>query len=118
MKAMCMADSECEQQGCAEDTFGRLGCGFFRMNIWQYKQCYEPGRRIGEPSETAWIRCSEDYECASKCIVHVASRFRLKCYGKSDCETIARIHDGGANGCRTGETLPYWFSVKSFCPDC
>lgn len=24
----------------------------------------------------------------------------MKCYGKSDCETLARIHDGGANGCR------------------
>lgn len=118
LKAMCLADSGCIQKGCAEDIFGRLGCGYFRMNIWQFKQCYEPGRQIGEDSETAWVRCSEDYECASKCIKQVANRFRLKCYGKSDCETIARIHDGGANGCRTGETLPYWMSVKSFCPDC
>jgi len=27
-----------------------LGCGYFRMNIWQFKQCYEPGRQIGEDS--------------------------------------------------------------------
>uniref|UniRef100_A0A914KHA8 lysozyme n=4 Tax=Meloidogyne TaxID=189290 RepID=A0A914KHA8_MELIC len=118
MKAMCLADSGCIQKGCSRDVFDRLGCGYFRMNIWQFKQCYEPGRQIGEDSESAWIRCSEDYECASKCIVQVASRFRLKCYGKSDCETIARLHDGGANGCRTGDTLPYWVTVKSFCPDC
>lgn len=70
------------------------------------QQCYEPGRQIGEDSETAWVRCSEDYECASKCIKvnpnilgtiefcalsiiqQVANRFRLKCYGKSDCETV------------------------------
>ncbi|KAL7078544.1 hypothetical protein ACQ4LE_002104 [Meloidogyne hapla] len=118
MKAMCLADSGCIQKGCSRDVFDRLGCGYFRMNIWQFKQCYEPGRQIGEESESAWIRCSEDYECASKCIVQVASRFRLKCYGKNDCETIARLHDGGANGCRTGDTLPYWVTVKSFCPDC
>uniref|UniRef100_A0A915EA99 lysozyme n=1 Tax=Ditylenchus dipsaci TaxID=166011 RepID=A0A915EA99_9BILA len=118
MKAMCHADSTCVQKGCARDFFGRMGCGYFRMNIWQFKQCYEPGRQIGEESGTAWIRCSENYECASKCIKQVASRFRLKCYGKSDCETIARIHDGGANGCRTGETLPYWLAVRSMCPTC
>ncbi|KAI6206670.1 Destabilase family-containing protein [Aphelenchoides besseyi] len=118
MKAMCIADSGCVRTGCATDVFGRLGCGFFRMNIWQFKQCYEPGRRIGEDSEDAWIRCAEDYECASNCIKHVATRFRLKCYGKSDCETIARIHDGGANGCRTGDTTPYWMAVKALCEDC
>uniref|UniRef100_A0A914DMA2 lysozyme n=1 Tax=Acrobeloides nanus TaxID=290746 RepID=A0A914DMA2_9BILA len=119
MKAMCDVDSEgCVQKGCARDAFGRLGCGYFRMNIWQFKQCYEPGRIIGEDTEDAWVRCSEDYECASKCIKQVASRFRFKCYGKNDCETIARIHDGGANGCRTGLTLKYWEDVKAKCPQC
>ncbi|CAD5218229.1 unnamed protein product [Bursaphelenchus okinawaensis] len=118
MKAMCIADSGCHQTGCATDAFGRVGCGFFRMNIWQFKQCYEPGRLIGEESEEAWMKCAENFECASNCIKHVATRFRLKCYGKSDCETIARIHDGGANGCRTGVTTPYWEAVKEICPDC
>lgn len=37
MKAMCIADSGCVQKGCARDVFGRMGCGFFRMNIWQFK---------------------------------------------------------------------------------
>ena len=37
--------------------------------VMHLQQCYEPGRMIGEDSESAWIRCSEDYECASKCIV-------------------------------------------------
>uniref|UniRef100_A0A7E4ZT56 lysozyme n=1 Tax=Panagrellus redivivus TaxID=6233 RepID=A0A7E4ZT56_PANRE len=114
MKAMCYADSECEQKGCSRDYNGRMGCGFFRMNIYQFKQCYEPGREIGEDSEDAWMRCSENYECSSKCIKMIASRFKLKCYGKSDCETIARIHDGGANGCRTGLTLRYWNTVQHY----
>lgn len=37
MKAMCIADSTCVQKGCSRDVFGRLGCGYFRMNIWQFK---------------------------------------------------------------------------------
>lgn len=37
MKAMCFADSDCVQKGCARDKSGRLGCGYFRMNIYQFK---------------------------------------------------------------------------------
>lgn len=37
MKAMCIADSHCTKKGCVEDDFGRIGCGYFRMNIWQFK---------------------------------------------------------------------------------
>lgn len=37
MKAMCIADSGCVRTGCARDIFNRLGCGYFRMNIWQFK---------------------------------------------------------------------------------
>lgn len=40
MKAMCLADSDCVQKGCARDANGRLGCGYFRMNIWQFKVRY------------------------------------------------------------------------------
>uniref|UniRef100_A0A0N5A745 lysozyme n=1 Tax=Parastrongyloides trichosuri TaxID=131310 RepID=A0A0N5A745_PARTI len=118
LKAMCKADSGCQQQGCARDIHQRLGCGYFRMNIFQYKQCFQPGRKIGEEVESAWIRCSEDYDCASNCIMQVAARFRLKCYGKSPCELLSRTHDGGANGCRTGATISYWHHVKELCPDC
>lgn len=68
MKAMCMADSGCTKNGCTTDQFGRLGCGFFRMNVFQFRQCYEPGRLIGEDTEAAWLRCAEDFACASDCI--------------------------------------------------
>uniref|UniRef100_A0AC35U8P2 Lysozyme n=1 Tax=Rhabditophanes sp. KR3021 TaxID=114890 RepID=A0AC35U8P2_9BILA len=118
IKAMCIADSGCVQTGCSIDIHGRQGCGYFRMNVWQFKQCYQPGREIGEDSEVAWVRCAEDYDCASNCIKQVASRFRLKCYGKTPCELLARLHDGGANGCRTGTTLTYWSHVKEICPNC
>uniref|UniRef100_A0A914UWQ5 lysozyme n=1 Tax=Plectus sambesii TaxID=2011161 RepID=A0A914UWQ5_9BILA len=48
----------------------------------------------------------------------LSNRFKLKCYGKGDCETTARIKHGGANGCRTGDTLAYWNRVKERCTNC
>ncbi|VDP41863.1 unnamed protein product [Heligmosomoides polygyrus] len=135
--AMCDADSGCVPKGCSIDQNNRIGCGYFRLNIYQFResdihilqsvfafqQCYQPGKKEDEDEEEAWINCAEDYGCSSECIrvrretvvywwplidntapqltIQVlGSRFRVKCYGKSDCETLARIHDGGANGCR------------------
>ncbi|KAK0398233.1 hypothetical protein QR680_002486 [Steinernema hermaphroditum] len=118
LRAMCVVDSGCQSKGCSNDANGRLGCGYFRLNMYQYKQCYQPGKQIDEDSETAWLRCAEDYECSSQCIKTLGNLFRLKCYGKSDCETLARIHDGGASGCRHGETLPYWLAVRAECIGC
>ncbi|RCN28153.1 Destabilase [Ancylostoma caninum] len=65
-----------------------------------FQQCYQPGKKEDEDEEIAWINCAEDYHCSAECIRVLGSRFRVKCYAKSDCETLARIHDGGANGCR------------------
>uniref|UniRef100_A0A1I7XSE7 lysozyme n=1 Tax=Heterorhabditis bacteriophora TaxID=37862 RepID=A0A1I7XSE7_HETBA len=98
--AMCDADSGCVPKGCSIDQFDRIGCGYFRLNIYQFRQCYQPGKKEDEDEDIAWINCAEDYECSAQCIRTLGSRFRVKCYGKSDCETLARIHDGGANGCR------------------
>ncbi|KAK6014463.1 Destabilase, partial [Ostertagia ostertagi] len=97
---MCDADSGCVPKGCSIDQNNRIGCGYFRLNIYQFRQCYQPGKKEDEDEEVAWINCAEDYGCSSECIRVLGSRFRVKCYGKSDCETLARIHDGGANGCR------------------
>lgn len=37
LRAMCEADSGCVPKGCSRDTHGRLGCGYFRINIYQFK---------------------------------------------------------------------------------
>ncbi|VDM62220.1 unnamed protein product [Angiostrongylus costaricensis] len=97
---MCDADSGCVPKGCSVDQNNRIGCGYFRLNIYQFRQCYQPGKQEDEDEEVAWIKCAENYTCSAECIRVLGSRFRVKCYGKSDCETLARIHDGGANGCR------------------
>uniref|UniRef100_A0A914VXS9 lysozyme n=1 Tax=Plectus sambesii TaxID=2011161 RepID=A0A914VXS9_9BILA len=39
MKAMCEEDSGCLPEGCTPDSAGRLGCGYFKLNIYQYKVC-------------------------------------------------------------------------------
>ncbi|KAK5970313.1 Invertebrate LYSozyme [Trichostrongylus colubriformis] len=113
--AMCDADSGCVPKGCSIDQNNRIGCGYFRLNIYQFRQCYQPGKKEDEDEEVAWINCAEDYGCSSECIRVLGSRFRVKCYGKSDCETLARIHDGGANGCRDRNTAYYWKRVGDIC---
>ncbi|KAK6110859.1 Destabilase family protein [Brugia pahangi] len=118
MRAMCEADSGCVPKGCDEDIHGRYGCGYFRLNIYHYKQCYQPGKEDDQDEEEAWLTCAENYECSQECLRRLSNRYKVKCYGKSDCETLARIHDGGANGCRSKDTLPYWNIVKQKCPQC
>ena len=41
----------------------------------------------------------------------LSNHFKLKCYGKGDCKTTTLIKQGGANGCRTGDT-------KERCTNC
>ncbi|GMT23406.1 hypothetical protein PFISCL1PPCAC_14703, partial [Pristionchus fissidentatus] len=115
LRAMCEVDSGCVPHGCDKDSNGRIGCGYFRLNIQQFRQCYQPGKKEDEEEELAWINCSQDYECSASCIKTLGFRFKVKCYGKSDCEAIARVHDGGANGCRARETAFYWKQVKQSC---
>jgi hypothetical protein len=37
MKAICEVDSGCLPEGCSQDSSSRVGCGYFRLNIYQYK---------------------------------------------------------------------------------
>lgn len=117
--AMCDQDSGCVPLGCSVDQFDRIGCGYFRLNIYQFQQCYQPGKKDEDTENEAWMNCAQDYQCSASCIRTLATKFRVKCYGKSECETIARIHDGGANGCRDRGTIGYWKRVRDSCgPEC
>ncbi|PAV62680.1 hypothetical protein WR25_20411 [Diploscapter pachys] len=66
--SMCHIDSGCVPLGCSIDQYDRIGCGYFRMNIYQFRQCYQPGKGEDEDENEAWIRCAEDYECSMQCI--------------------------------------------------
>ncbi|MCP9265704.1 Ilys-4 [Dirofilaria immitis] len=84
----------------------------------QNLQCYQPGKENDQDEEEAWLTCAKNYECSQECLRRLSNRYKLKCYGKGECETLARIHDGGANGCRSKDTLIYWNIVKQKCPHC
>ncbi|KAK6022228.1 hypothetical protein OSTOST_12084 [Ostertagia ostertagi] len=40
--AMCDADSGCVPKGCSIDQNNRIGCGYFRLNIYQFRQQHQP----------------------------------------------------------------------------
>ncbi|KAM3725637.1 Invertebrate-type lysozyme [Dirofilaria immitis] len=68
MRAMCEADSGCVPKGCDKDIHGRYGCGYFRLNIYHYKQCYQPGKENDQDEEEAWLTCAKNYECSQECL--------------------------------------------------
>jgi len=39
-------------------------------------------------------------------------RYGGNCGGKSACEKMARIHNGGPSGCKKAATNPYWNGIR------
>ncbi|KAH7696041.1 Protein ILYS-3 [Aphelenchoides avenae] len=74
--------------------------------------CGEPGKKSGESVDKAWKRCANDYDCAVKCVNAYVKRYKGGCSGKSACETMARLHNGGPSGCKISGTVGYWNDVK------
>nr|pir hypothetical protein C55F2.2 - Caenorhabditis elegans [Caenorhabditis elegans] len=66
--AMCDQDSGCVPLGCSVDQFDRIGCGYFRLNIYQFQQCYQPGKKDEDTENEAWMNCAQDYQCSASCI--------------------------------------------------
>ncbi|VDM95965.1 unnamed protein product [Thelazia callipaeda] len=107
MQAIWEADYGCVQKSCNKDIHGRYGCGYFQLNIYHYKLCYQPGKKEDQDEEEAWPECAENFKCSQEFL------------GETDeCETLTRIYDGGANGCCSKNTLSYWKTVKQICPHC
>uniref|UniRef100_A0A0N5CH27 lysozyme n=1 Tax=Strongyloides papillosus TaxID=174720 RepID=A0A0N5CH27_STREA len=97
---LTVSSKGCRPIGCNPDR-GSLSCGYYQIKLPYYKDCGEPGKRAGESTENAWKRCSDDYACATTCVENYFNRYRYKCPGKSDCEAMARLHNGGPNGCQS-----------------
>ncbi|KAF1758366.1 hypothetical protein GCK72_014824 [Caenorhabditis remanei] len=116
--ANCCPPKEEEEDDSFNETAIRRRRTRFILPFIYYSsdtQCYQPGKKDEDTENEAWMNCAQDYQCSASCIRTLASKFRVKCYGKSDCETIARIHDGGANGCRDRGTIGYWKRVRDSC---
>uniref|UniRef100_A0A914D6L3 lysozyme n=1 Tax=Acrobeloides nanus TaxID=290746 RepID=A0A914D6L3_9BILA len=114
LHCICKKESGCKKIGCNPDA-GSLSCGYYQIKRPYYIDCGTPGIRSGESIDTAWKRCADDYNCATTCVQNYVKRYSGKCPGKGSCEKMARLHNGGPNGCKTSATNGYWNSVKSCC---
>lgn len=115
LRCICQVESGCRPLGCSWDV-NSLSCGYFQIKKDYYVDCRSPGRQSGESLESAWRRCANDYDCAARCIQNYVSRFGHKCGGVGPCQRMARLHNGGPNGCRKSATNPYWAKVYNCLP--
>uniref|UniRef100_A0A0K0EW39 lysozyme n=1 Tax=Strongyloides venezuelensis TaxID=75913 RepID=A0A0K0EW39_STRVS len=111
LPCICKQESECKAIGCKMDR-GSLSCGFYQIKLPYYKDCGEPGKKAGESTEIAWKRCADEFECATTCVKKYFQRYKAKCPEKSYCEAMARLHNGGPNGCSKSSTDDYWNRIK------
>uniref|UniRef100_A0A914VN17 lysozyme n=1 Tax=Plectus sambesii TaxID=2011161 RepID=A0A914VN17_9BILA len=90
---------------------GTLSCGYYQINKAYYEDCGQPGGK----GEEAWKGCSDDYNCATTCVQKYVSKYAYKCQGVGLCQQMARIHNGGPNGCNDEGTIGYWNAIRSCC---
>uniref|UniRef100_A0A914VNN9 lysozyme n=1 Tax=Plectus sambesii TaxID=2011161 RepID=A0A914VNN9_9BILA len=108
---MCQLESRgCNAIGCNWDA-GSLSCGYFQIKLAYYQDCGEPWKQQGESTEQAWQRCGNNWDCSVQCIHNYMNRYGGNCPGRSDCERMARIHNGGPYGCNSG-TDWYWNKIS------
>ncbi|KAL5022328.1 hypothetical protein ScPMuIL_001483 [Solemya velum] len=105
-------ESGCKNIGCRSSAQtmdggggGSLSCGYFQIKEAYYKDCGSPGR--------GWKKCSRDLACATSCVQAYMLRYANRNGCTSNCQSVARLHNGGPNGCQNPTTLNvYWPSVK------
>jgi hypothetical protein len=57
--------------------------------------------------------CTKDYTCSYNCVQKYMARY-IKFSGcPKNCESYARIHNGGPRGCTNPNTLGYWQKMES-----
>ncbi|GMS92876.1 hypothetical protein PENTCL1PPCAC_15051, partial [Pristionchus entomophagus] len=103
-------ESGCRPSGCNDDS-GEMRCGYFQITQDYYQACGQPGKKASDTVETAWRRCAEYYTCSSTCVQAYVAKYKSNCPDKDACEQMARIHNGGPQGCSSSQTTPYWINV-------
>ncbi|KAE9553919.1 hypothetical protein FO519_002845 [Halicephalobus sp. NKZ332] len=114
ISCICQHESGCKPIGCRMDV-GSLSCGYFQIKLPYYEDCGEPGKKSGESTETAWKRCSDDYNCAVTCVNAYIKRYAFECPGVGECQRMSRIHNGGPAGCKNSGTEGYWSAIHKCC---
>ncbi|KHJ77276.1 Destabilase, partial [Oesophagostomum dentatum] len=88
-----------------------------QIKLPYYQDCGTPGRKSGEDITAAWKRCSDNLECATKCVQAYYARYKSQCSstGQGECQVMARNHNGGPTGCLKVYTALYWAVVVKCC---
>ncbi|KAL5022704.1 hypothetical protein ScPMuIL_001859 [Solemya velum] len=101
----CMCDQEsrgCNPLDCQMDG-GSLSCGYFQIKRHYYTDCGSPG--------SGWESCAKDLACASGCVQTYMGKYVNKKGCSSNCESVARLHNGGPRGCQKPSTDRYWAAI-------
>jgi len=103
----------CQTEGC-EDEIGKCNfdvdsdsCGPYQIKQGYYNDCSGGGND--------WQGCAKDMACSETCVKSYMALYGAGCADNPTCETYARIHNGGPNGCNMDGTLDYWARVKDCC---
>jgi len=115
MGCICEHESGCQPIGCRMDE-GSLSCGYFQIKSPYYSDCLQYNTRnpsSSYPVSLPWQSCGNDLTCSTNCVYDYMLRYaQTGCDGGApDCETFARIHNGGPGGCNSG-TDAYWAAIK------
>ena len=104
MDCICQVESHCHPIGCRMDV-GSLSCGPFQIKKGYWTDCGSPG---GD-----YETCTRDYTCSYNCVQRYMARY-IKFSGcLKNCESYARIHNGGPRGCTNPNTMGYWKKMES-----
>ncbi|KAL4224547.1 hypothetical protein ACF0H5_015249 [Mactra antiquata] len=104
LSCICQQESGCKPIGCHFDV-NSDSCGYFQIKHGYWVDCGSPG--------TSWHACANDLHCASQCVQNYMKRYASHYGCASTCESYAREHNGGPNGCHHTSTINYWHQVKS-----
>ncbi|CAC5390236.1 Lysozyme 3,Lysozyme 2,Lysozyme 1,Invertebrate-type lysozyme,Lysozyme [Mytilus coruscus] len=97
-------ESGCRPLDCKWDVNSN-SCGYLQIKQVYWEDCGKPGGSLEA--------CSKDKHCASQCVQHYMSRY-INHYGCAhNCESYARMHNGGPAGCKHTNTLGYWNNIQS-----
>ncbi|KAH3837170.1 lysozyme-like [Dreissena polymorpha] len=99
MQCICLQESGCVDPGCKMDV-GSLSCGYFQIKEAYWIDCGRPGG--------SWKTCASDKTCASQCVQAYMARYVDHFHCPHTCESYAREHNGGPNGCHSASTVDYW----------
>ncbi|XP_060068278.1 lysozyme-like [Ylistrum balloti] len=103
LDCICQHESGCRPLGCAWDE-NSDSCGYFQLKDVYWQDCGKPGGSLAG--------CAADLNCSSTCVQKYMTRYIRYSGCAHNCESYARIHNGGPRGCKHSNTLRYWSDVE------